>query len=79
MLIFIFILFDWTLNLKLFFEGLIAESLKSKPKAWLEWAEMLFLFFILYDWTLNLKLFFEGLIAESLKCEPKAWLTWAKF
>jgi hypothetical protein len=36
---------DWTLNLKLFYEGLVAESFKSEPKAWLSWAEILIYFF----------------------------------
>ena len=35
-----FILCDWTLNPELFYEGLVAESLKSEPKAWLIWAEI---------------------------------------
>jgi hypothetical protein len=32
-LIFLFILCDWTSNLKLFVEGLVAETFKSEPKA----------------------------------------------
>jgi hypothetical protein len=75
---FFFQSYDWTSELKLFYEGLIAESLKSEPKAWLKWAEMLIYFFILCDWTSNLKVFYEGLVAESLKYEPEAWLTWAE-
>jgi hypothetical protein len=41
---FFFQSYDWASNLKLFYEGLVAESLKSMPKAWLTWAEILNIF-----------------------------------
>jgi hypothetical protein len=43
-LIFIFILCDQTSNLKLFFIGIVAESLKYVPKTWLKWGNSWFLF-----------------------------------
>jgi hypothetical protein len=70
-----FVLCDWTSNLKLFYESLVAESLKSDPKGWLKWGKIL-IFLILCGWTSKLKLFYEGLVAESLKCLPKACLKW---
>jgi hypothetical protein len=72
-----FDLCDWTSNLKLFYESLVAESLKSDLKGWLKWVENL-IFLILCGWTSKLKLFCEGLIVETLKSEPMAWLKWAK-
>jgi hypothetical protein len=75
---FFFILCDSTSNLKLFYKGLVAESLKSDLKGWLKLAEILNFLLIPCGWTSNLKLFYEGLVAKSLKSEPKAWLTWAK-
>jgi hypothetical protein len=60
-----------------FYEGLLAVSLKSDLKGWLSWGEILN-FLILCGWTSKLKFFFEGLVAERLKCVPKAWLKWAQ-
>ena len=40
--------FDWTSNRKLFYKGLVAESLKFKPMAWLTWAKILITFFYFY-------------------------------
>jgi hypothetical protein len=77
MLIYFFIHFDWTSILKVFYGGLVAESLKSDLKGWLKWTKIL-IFLILCGGTSKLKLFSEGLVAESLKCEPKAWLKWAE-
>jgi hypothetical protein len=72
-----FVLCDWTSNLKLFYESLVAESLKSDLKGWFKWAENL-IFLILCGWTSNLELFYEGLVAKSLKSDPNAWPKWAE-
>jgi hypothetical protein len=40
-LIYFFIHFHWTSKLKVFCEGLVAESLKSDLKGWLKWTEIL--------------------------------------
>jgi hypothetical protein len=37
--------FDWTSSLKVFYEGLVVENLKSEPTAWLSWAKILIYFF----------------------------------
>jgi hypothetical protein len=67
---------DWTSNLKLFYEGLAAESLKSDLKGFLKWAEIL-IFLILCGWTSKLKLFYEGFVAETLNVSPSlAQMNW---
>ena len=78
---FFLILCEWTSTLKLFYEGLVAENLKSKPKAWHIWVEN-FLFFIFSFFVIELQTssyFMKVLVPRAWNLSPRLGLYELKF
>ena len=74
-LFFIFILYDRTSTLKLLYEGLVAESFKSEPKAWLTWAEILILSFLFFVIELQTpRYFMKVLLPRTWNLSPRLGL-----